>query len=92
MPKANERLVPVRTPQGIADMNAVVSEQCESCAHFREGLQCAAFGGPIPSPILRGDHDHTQPFPGDRGIRFEALQDPDAPIPPLSPRERARKR
>lgn len=46
--------------------------QCSRCIH-RHGITqfCDAFPDGIPAIILRGDFDHTEPFPGDNGIRFE---------------------
>lgn len=33
---------------------------------------CRAFpDGPIPPAIFTGLHDHSQPYPGDHGIRWE---------------------
>lgn len=53
------------------------------CVYFRRGarpgLTCAAFPdaiqGGIPDAILETRHDHHQPFPGDRGIRFHPLDE-----------------
>jgi len=52
--------------------------QCARCEHLRHelpkdgiGSVCDAFPERIPREILGGEHDHTQPFPGDNGIRFE---------------------
>jgi hypothetical protein len=51
--------------------------QCLTCKHLREAesagpkMVCDAFPGGIPMAILLGDHDHTKPYPGDRGIRYE---------------------
>lgn len=52
-----------------------VFPQCFDCKHFRPGAgyTCDAFPDPpgIPEPILVNDHDHTEPYDGDHGIRFE---------------------
>ncbi len=53
------------------------SPVCSLCKHatgfFRS---CAAFGEkPIPLPIWNGKNDHTEPYPGDNGIRFERVAD-----------------
>jgi hypothetical protein len=48
--------------------------QCEGCKHlFRDekGYSCEAFPRAIPEEILTGEHDHTKPFEGDKGIMFE---------------------
>lgn len=53
--------------------NAVV--QCNKCRHSRPGtFACDAFPKEIPFKILVGEYDHSQPYPGDNGIRFEEEQ------------------
>jgi len=54
--------------------------QCVNCKHFsieppedNIGSKCSAFAR-IPREILEGKHNHTQPFPGDGGIRYEPIQ------------------
>jgi len=47
------------------------SDQCLRCKHFFLSGGCVAFPGGIPEAIMTGLHDHTQPYPGDNGIRFE---------------------
>ena len=35
--------------------------------------KCKAFPDGIPKDILLGNHDHTKPFAGDNGVRFEKI-------------------
>lgn len=69
-----------------------LSAQCVACRWFTgamvEGREmppgverdylnaCAAFPRGIPSAIATGKHDHTEPYPGDGGIRFEDYREP----------------
>lgn len=59
--------------------------QCALCRHFRgvkwlgeeettERLICEAFPEGIPEVILLDERDHREPFPGDRGVRFEPIE------------------
>lgn len=34
---------------------------------------CKAFPKGIPFSILRGEFDHTKPYEGDNGVRFEPI-------------------
>ncbi len=58
-------------------MSAGPAPQCLSCRHLdRDNLDtrtCAAFPEGIPAAIFERRADHAQPFPGDRGIRFELM-------------------
>lgn len=47
---------------------------CIYCTHYIVGLgfKCEAFPDEIPIEILMGKN-HTEPYPGDNGIRFEML-------------------
>lgn len=46
--------------------------QCNVCKHkIKFSATCRAFPQRIPDAILGSEHDHTKPYPGDRGIRFE---------------------
>jgi hypothetical protein len=49
------------------------SYQCVFCKNYNSELKCKAFPDGIPEEILTGEHDHTEPFEGDNGIRFEPI-------------------
>ncbi len=55
----------------------VYSPVCMRCRHLDleniEARRCRAFPDAIPNAIWTGEHDHRTAFPGDHGIRFEAL-------------------
>ena len=58
---------------------------CLFCRHFdaeRFG-RCAAYPDGIPLPILAGDVPHDRPLPGDHGIQFESVDDPEAVLDEL---------
>ena len=55
------------------------SDVCYHSRHFNGDVPihtCTAFPGGIPRAIWDGEHRHDRPYPGDRGIRFDA-----APLP-----------
>lgn len=61
---------------------------CLTCKHLRpktEGgaMACDAFPASIPKPILMMDHDHHDPYPGDRGIRYEFAEPLKFPLKPV---------
>lgn len=56
-----------------------VFPQCFDCKHMHEkSYTCDAFPDApgIPNAILTNEHDHTKPFDGDHGIRFEPKTEP----------------
>ena len=54
-----------------------ITIQCGLCKNYKKDLKCKAFPNRIPQDILEGQ-DHTEPFKGDKGIRFEPIEDTDA--------------
>ena len=43
---------------------------------LRKNLECDAFPNGIPEEIfILGESDHTKPFKGDNGIRFEPIKE-----------------
>ena len=59
----------------VEEGNTFYSPMCNRCAHYLGFARCTAFPERIPDAILDGEHDHREPYPGDRGVRFRAEQD-----------------
>jgi len=59
------------------------SNQCNSCIHYQGPFSCDAFPEEIPDDIFTGLFDHTKPYPGDNGIRWEPI-DEQAKSDPLN--------
>ena len=51
----------------------IVSPLCVSCrhCHLPQSATCTAYPDGIPDGILQQGFDHSRPYPGDNGIRFE---------------------
>jgi hypothetical protein len=58
---------------------------CNECRYWHrenfEGFTCDAFPGGVPEAIIRSEHDHREPYPGDNGIRYEPVNGPSSPTP-----------
>jgi hypothetical protein len=52
---------------------------CYDCIFFlglsEHLFKCKAFIKGIPEEIILNEHDHTKPFKGDNGIRFEPIKE-----------------
>ncbi len=59
----------------VGDPRDLIVSQCVWCAHRgADGASCQAFPEGIPSQILLNEHDHTQPFEGDKGTCYEPVE------------------
>lgn len=59
-----------------------IEPKCTECVHFIEekGAKCEAFPEGIPEAIWVGSYDHTKPFFGDGGIRYEPIRSKQAAV------------
>jgi hypothetical protein len=59
----------------VGDPGDLTVSQCTFCAHRSpDATKCKAFPSGIPVKILFNKHDHTLPFEGDNGIRYQAVE------------------
>lgn len=60
-------------------MTTYPAPMCVDCKNLHRGndeaFTCNAYPDAIPFEILSSQHDHRFPFPGDRGIRFEPVDE-----------------
>ena len=69
-------MIPAYDEGTMGDALIDMSVQCLDCKHLNDNMTtCKAFKEGIPVKILTGGFDHTQPFKGDNGIRFERLEE-----------------
>ena len=49
---------------------------CADCIHYRGGFppKCIAFPKRIPKEIYNDGFDHSKPFKGDQGVRYEKIK------------------
>jgi hypothetical protein len=64
------------TSTNVQDLFGLQSS-CIRCQNFlkfgSEKQTCTAFPDGIPRDIWLGKNDHTNPYPGDNGVRFEGV-------------------
>lgn len=72
--KTKEVMIPAYSEGVIGDTRIDMSIQCLACNNLHDDMTtCKAFPKGIPVKILTGHWDHTRPFRGDNGIRFERI-------------------
>jgi hypothetical protein len=62
----------------VIDDRPIVSPVCILCKHWHiddPKKTCDAFPDNIPDEIWMGENNHRKPFPGDRGIQFELIDE-----------------
>ena len=73
--KTKEVMVPAYGDGIIGDARIDMSIQCLACNNLNNNMTtCKAFPEGIPEKILIGKFDHTRPWRGDNGIRFERIK------------------
>lgn len=73
--KTKEVIVPAYVKGITGDAFVDMSIQCLACNNLNNNMiTCKAFLKGIPLKILTGGFDHTLPFKGDNGIRFERIR------------------
>lgn len=73
--RTKEVIIPAYDDKIKGDAFVDMSIQCLACNNLNNNMiTCKAFPKGIPEEILIGKFDHTLPFKGDRGIRFERIK------------------
>lgn len=57
-------------------MTSMIQPMCMVCTRRGANLTCAAYPDGIPVAILESDVDHRRPHPGDGGVVFEPIDNP----------------
>jgi hypothetical protein len=52
----------------------MINTNCWTCRHYLGAWRCISFLDGIPFDIQSAKNDHREPYPGDQGIQFEAIQ------------------
>jgi len=68
--KKTEKKEKPRTERFTWKADDVSISQCIFCIQ-KDGINCKAFPKGIPDKILSNEVDHTKPYKGDNGVRFE---------------------
>jgi hypothetical protein len=51
-----------------------IEPQCFECEHYKGKFKCKAFNKIPNEIIIDGSFDHSKPFKGDKGVRFEEIK------------------
>lgn len=67
--------------------------QCFECVHLDRDasfnpIRCSAFPDGVPIPIQMNKHDHRKSYPGDHGVRFEPVPQPEPATTTTEPEAR----
>ena len=57
----------------VSDSKSAANERCRSCRHYTGAGECEAFPDGIIDTIRSGKEDHSKHVDGDRGFKFEGL-------------------
>ena len=72
------KTIPLKDRRFVYMSKDFIISQCNKCQnYFKDELKiiCKAFPNGIPNEILTGEFDHTKPYKGDNGLRFEPIKE-----------------